>query len=54
MEYLLNEGIIYTDNQDWLYKLDTGKVSELDLNFVGIAMGDFSSLQTLYTSYSSN
>ena len=54
MKYLLNEGIIYTDNQDWLYKLDTGKVSELDLNFVGIAMGDFSSLQTLYTNYSSN
>ena len=54
MNFLLDEGIIYTDSQDWLYKLDTNKVSALGLNFVDISTGDFSSLQLLFDKYLSN
>lgn len=51
LNFLLNENILYTDEQDWLYKLNTNKVSEYSINWNNVREGDFSSLEKLYTLY---
>lgn len=51
LKFLMGEKIIYTDEQDWLYKLDTDKLSTFGIMWNDIKNGDFSSLQKLYEKY---
>lgn len=51
LQFLLNEKILYTDDQDWLYKLNTDKLSEFSIMWNDVKNGDFSSLQELYNKY---
>lgn len=54
LSFLLEEEILYTDEQDWLYKLDTDKLSKFGIMWNNVKNGDFSSLQNLYSRYSDN
>ena len=33
LDFLLSEHILFTDEQDWLYKLDTTKLSQFSINW---------------------
>lgn len=46
--FLLNKHILYTDEQAWLYKLDTSKLSEFSIKWNEIRDGQFISLKKLY------
>ena len=47
------EKLLYTDEQDWLYKLDTDKLSAFGITWNDVRNGDFTSLQGLYKKYNS-
>ena len=51
LSFLLQKEILYTDEQDWLYKLDTNKVSQFAIMWNNVKGGDFSSLKNLYNEY---
>lgn len=51
LEFLLNNGILYTDEQDWLYKLNTDKLSEYSIKWHDVRDGNFESLKLLYETY---
>lgn len=51
LKFLLNEGILYTDEQDWLYKLETDKLSTFKIMWNNVKNGDFESLRDLYDKY---
>lgn len=51
IKFLLSVKILYTDDQDWLYKLNTDKVSEFSIKWNDAKNGDFSSLKNLYQKY---
>ena len=51
MEFLLDKHILYTDEQDWLYKLDTDKMSEFNVKFHEVRGGEFDSLRALFDEY---
>lgn len=51
LEFLINNGILYTDDQDWLYKLNTNKLSEYSIKWHDVRDGDFNSLEKLYKIY---
>lgn len=48
LNFLLTEHILYSDEQDWLYKLDTSKLSSFSIMWQDVRTGNFSSLKTLY------
>uniref|UniRef100_UPI0025A53DB2 hypothetical protein n=1 Tax=Enterocloster clostridioformis TaxID=1531 RepID=UPI0025A53DB2 len=51
LDFLLSEHILFTDDQDWLYKLDTTKLSQFSINWNEIREGEFKSLNSLYNMY---
>ncbi len=51
LAFLLDKHILYTDEQDWLYKLDTVKMSVYAIKWHDIRDGDFASLKVLYDTY---
>lgn len=51
LDFLLYEHVLYTDEQAWLYKLDTNKLSEFSINWNEVRDGNYSSLKTLYDKY---
>lgn len=53
LRFLLNDGILYTDEQDWLYKLDTDKLSEYKIKWNDVRNGDFAPLKALYNKFCS-
>lgn len=48
LQFLLNKHILYIDEQAWLYKLDTKKLSEFSINWNEVRDGQFDSLKNLY------
>ena len=53
LNFLLEMGILYTDNETWLYKLNTAKLSEFSIIWNEIREGDFNSLRNLYILFTS-
>lgn len=51
LDFLLNTGVLYTDEQDWLYKLKTDKLSDYAIKWQEVRDGDFASLENLYSAY---
>lgn len=51
LKFLMDNGILYTDEQDWLYKLDTSKISTFSIKWHDVRDGDFDSLHNLYDKY---
>ena len=51
LRFLLEKKVLYTDEQDWLYKLDTDKVAQFAIMWNNVKGGDFSTLQKLYEEY---
>ncbi len=51
LTFLLKKDILYTDEQDWLYKLNTDKLSIYSIKWHDVRDGNFSSLETLYNTY---
>lgn len=51
LSYLLKVHILYTDEQSWLYKLDTDKLSDFSINWNEVRDGDYNSLNPLYQEY---
>ena len=51
LDFLLKEQIIYTDEQDWLYKLDTSMLSKFSINWNEVRGGNSESLEFLYNEY---
>lgn len=49
--FLLDEHVLYTDEQAWLYKLDTEKLSDFSINWNEIRDGDYKSLKSLYKKF---
>ena len=49
--FLLSEKILYTDEQDWLYKLDIDRLSDYAIVWNNVKNGDFSSVEKLYEQY---
>lgn len=51
LTFLLNAGILYTDRQDWLYKLNTNKLGEYSIRWNNVNTGELESLTKLYNSF---
>ena len=51
LTFLIDSDILYTDEQDWLYKLKTDKISEYSIKWHNVRDGDFESLKSLYDFY---
>lgn len=51
LNFLLDKKVLYTDEQDWLYKLDTDKVAQFAIMWNDVRSGDFASLRKLYDEY---
>lgn len=51
LDFLLSEKILYTDEQDWLYKLDIDRLSEYTILWNDVKNGDFNSVKKLYDKY---
>lgn len=51
LSFLLNNHILYTDEQSWLYKLDTNKLSDFSINWNEVRDGDYNSLNSLYQEF---
>lgn len=51
LKFLLEKGILYTDEQDWLYKLNTDKLSTYSIKWHDVRDGDFTSLEKLHKIY---
>lgn len=51
LKFLLDTDILYTDEQDWLYKLDTNKISSFSIKWHDVREGNFTSLTNLYDKY---
>lgn len=51
LAFLLDKGILYTDEQDWLYKLNTDKLSTYSIKWHDVRDGNFDSLKMLYQIY---
>ena len=51
LNFLLEKGILYNDEQDWLYKLDTDKLSQFSIIWNNVRNGELSSLKKLYSEY---
>ena len=47
LKFLINIGLLYTDEQDWLYKLKTDELSTYSIKWNNVRDGDFASLETL-------
>ena len=51
LDFLLKEGSLYKDEQDWLYKLDTAKMSKYNINWNSVREGDINPLVSIYDIY---
>lgn len=51
LKFLLVKGILYTDEQDWLYKLETDKLSIYNIKWHDVRDGNYESLKSLYEVY---
>ena len=51
LTFLLDKGILYTDEQHWLYKLNTDKLSTYSIKWHDVRDGNFDSLKMLYGTY---
>ena len=51
LNFLISSGILYSDEQDWLYKLKTDKISEYSIKWHNVRDGEFESLKSLYNFY---
>lgn len=51
LNFLLEKGVLYNDEQDWLYKLDTDKLSQFSIMWNDVRNGELSSLKKLYSEY---
>ena len=51
LDFLLQGKIIYTDQQNWLYKLDTNKLSDLSINWNEVKDGNYKSLKYLHQKF---
>ena len=51
LNFLLERNILYTDEQDWLYKLKTDELSTYSIKWNSVREGDFNSLKILYNEY---
>lgn len=51
LNFLIKEQIIYSDSQDWLYKLDTNKLSKFAINWNAVRNGELDSLINLHKTY---
>lgn len=49
--FLLDKKLLYTDDQDWLYKLDTGLLEQYSIKWHDVREGNLDSLLTLYNMY---
>lgn len=49
--FLLTEHVLYTDQQNWLYKLDTNKLSEFSINWNDVRDGNYNSLNSLFLKF---
>lgn len=54
LKFLINIGLLYTDEQDWLYKLKTDELSTYSIKWNNVRDGDFASLETLYNKYTTD
>lgn len=54
LEYLLNKHLLYTDEQAWLYKLDTKILADFSINWGEVRDGNFESLNLLYQEFIQN
>lgn len=54
LNFLLDSGVLYTDEQNWLYKLKTDKLSDYAIKWQEVRDGDFASLKNLYSAYAKN
>lgn len=50
-DFLLHEHILYTDEQAWLYKLDTDKLSDFSIKWYEVRDGNYASLSSLYEKF---
>lgn len=50
-DFLLQGKIIYTDQQNWLYKLDTNKLSDFSINWNEVRDGNYKSLKYLHQEF---
>ena len=50
-DFLLKEQILYTDQQNWLYKLDTNKLSDFSINWNEVRDGNYRSLNYLHQEF---
>lgn len=51
LKFLLTEHVLYTDEQDWLYKLDTDMLASFGAKWYEVRDGKFDSLIQLYDKY---
>lgn len=51
LDFLLQEHILYTDQQNWLYKLDTNKLSDFSINWNEVRDGNYKSLNYLHQEF---
>lgn len=51
LQFLLEKKLLFTDEQDWLYKLDTSLLEQYSIKWHDVREGDLSSLSTLYNMY---
>lgn len=51
LDFLLKKGVLYTDEQDWLYKLNTDKLSIYSIKWHDVRDGNLASLKLLYHTY---
>ena len=54
LNFLLYKHILYTDEQAWLYKLDTNTLSVFSINWNEVRDGNYDSLNDLYKNYIAN
>lgn len=51
LKFLLESEILYTDEQDWLYKLGIRHLADYSMKWQEVRNGDFSSLTNLYSKF---
>lgn len=51
LDFLLKEHVLYTDQQNWLYKLDTNKISDFSINWNEVREGNYDSLNELHQKF---
>lgn len=51
LDFLLQKHVLYTDQQNWLYKLDTNKLSDFSISWNAVRDGNYKSLNFLHRDF---